>query len=90
MPGIMGAAKQLDKEIADYLVHLSTDQKKVVLSVVKSFAREEDARWDNQEYIAEMDRRFAELESGKVKGISLDALEAGARKAYSQRKVKGR
>ncbi len=33
-----------------------------------------------------MDRRFAELEVGKIKGISLDDLEAGARLAHKKKK----
>jgi len=58
----MGVAKPLDEEITHYLGHLSTEQKKVVLSVVKSFAREEESWIDNKAYIAEMNKRFKELE----------------------------
>ncbi len=36
----------------------------------------------------EMDRRFAEMESGKVKGYTLEEMEAGARQAYKKRKRK--
>lgn len=74
--------KKLDKEIADYLLQLNTEQKKVVLSVVKSFAREDNSRWDNQQYIDEMDRRLSELESGAVKSLTLETLASEARKAY--------
>ncbi len=84
----MGAVKQLDKEINTYLNHLSVQQKEVVLSVVKTFAGEEEAWWSDKIYMAEMDRRFAELESGKVKGITLDELEKGARQAYKNGKRK--
>jgi len=35
-----------------------------------------------------MDRRFAEMESGKVKGLSLDELEAGARQLYNKKRKK--
>jgi hypothetical protein len=83
---IMGAAKPLDKEITHYLGHLSTEQKKVVLSVVKSFAREEEAWVDDKAYITEMDRRFKELETGKVKGLTMDELATRTRQAYKNRK----
>jgi hypothetical protein len=83
----MGAIKLLDKEITRYLSQLTIQQKEVVLSVVKTFAREE-AWWDDKAYIAEMDRRFAEMESGKVKGYTLEEMEAGARQAYKNRKRK--
>ncbi len=78
----MGAVEQLDKEITASLNHLSVQQKEVVLSVVKTFAGEEEAWWNDKVYMAEMDRRFAELESGKVKGLTLEELEKGARQAY--------
>lgn len=48
----MGAAQVLDKEINYYLGHLSTHQKEVVLSVIKTFANEEDAWWDTAEELA--------------------------------------
>ena len=83
----MGAVK-LDKEIAQYLGNLSLQQKEVVLSVVKTFAREEEAWWNNKTYITEMDKRFGELETGKVKGHTLEEMEAGARQAYKNRKHK--
>lgn len=83
----MGAVKLLDKEIAQYLGQLSMQQKEVVLSVVKTFAREE-VWWEDKAYIAAMDRRFAELESGKVKGLTLEELESGARQSYHNRKHK--
>jgi hypothetical protein len=84
----MGVVKPLDKEITHYLGHLSTEQKKVVLSVVKSFAREEEAWANDKAYIAEMDKRFKELESGKVMGIKLDELATRARQANKNRKQK--
>jgi putative addiction module component (TIGR02574 family) len=84
----MGVAQPLDKEITHYLVHLSTEQKKVVLSVVKSFAREEEAWIDDKAYMDEMDRRFKDLESGKVKGLQLEDLATRARQAYKNRKRK--
>ena len=84
----MGVTKLLDKQITHYLGHLSTQQKEVVLSVVKTFAGEEEPWWNDKTYIAEMDRRFAELESGKVKGYTIEEMEAGARESHKNRKLK--
>ena len=84
----MGAVKPLDKEITYYLGQLSVKQKEVVLSVVKTFAGEEETLWNDKTYIAEMDKRFAEMESDKVKGCTLEEMEAGARHAYKIRKRK--
>jgi hypothetical protein len=84
----MAEVKPLDKEITHYLGQLSIRQKEVVLSVVKTFAGEEEFLWDDKNYIAAMDKRFAEMESGKVKGFTLEQMEAGARQAYKNRKLK--
>lgn len=86
MYAIMGAAKPLDKEMNHLWGHLSSEQKKVVLSVVKSFAREEEAWIDDKAYIAEMDRRYTELETGKLKGLSFDELATKTRQAYKIKK----
>lgn len=85
MNTVMGAAKPLVKEITNYLGRLNREQQKAVLGVVKTFAQEEGG-WDEKEYISEMDKRFAEMESGKLKGITLEELEGGARQAYKNRK----
>ncbi len=81
----MGAAKALVTEITQYLGQLDEQQQKAVLGVVKAFAKEK-TWWDNKTYIKAMDKRFVDLESGKVKGISLDELEASASQSYITRK----
>ena len=83
----MQAVKTLDKEITRYLGQLTVMQKEVVLNVVKTFAREEPW-WDDDVYVAEMNSRFSEMESGKVKGIALKEMETGARRAYRRKKSK--
>ena len=83
----MKAPKPLVNEITYYLSQLNTAQQKAVLGIVKTFAKEE-TWWTDKKYIAEMDRRFAEMETGKVKGLTLDELEAGARQSYKNRKQK--
>jgi hypothetical protein len=84
----MGERKPLDKEITYYLGHLNVQQKEVVLSVVKTFAGTEEPWWNDKKYKAEMNRRFAEMETGKVKSYTLEEMEAGAREAYKNRKRK--
>ena len=83
----MSAEAQIDKQIVSYLEMLNSKQKKAVLSVVKTFAEEEPS-WSEKKFNSEMERRLSELESGKVKGLTLDQLEEGARKAYKNRKRK--
>ncbi len=83
----MASAKPLDKEINHYLTQLNTEQKKAVLTVIKTFAQEEDW-WNDKTYMSEMNRRFHEMETGKVKTLSLDDLEISARKAFKKKSVK--
>ncbi|MBC7874142.1 MAG: hypothetical protein H7Y01_09115 [Ferruginibacter sp.] len=86
----MGTIKTIDKEIAGYWPQLSTLQKEAVLGVVKTFAvaKEEYDRWNDKDFIAEMNRRTAELESGNVKGYSWDEVKKRARKSLKAQKTK--
>ena len=80
---IMSAATRLDKQINDYLIQLNNKQKKAVLTVVKTFAEEQESDiWGDSELIAELDRRTTEYESGKAKVLTLDQLESRVRKAH--------
>jgi len=77
----MSAATKLDKQINDYLLQLNDKQKKAVLTVVKTFAEEQENEiWGDTAFIAELDRKTAEYESGKVKVLTLDEIEASVRK----------
>lgn len=78
-----------DKKITSCLPHLTTRQKKTLLTVAKTFAEEqqEDDKWEDKVFVAEIDERFAEYETGKVKGVSLDEAEAKARKNYKNKKA---
>lgn len=83
----MASAKPLDKEINHYLTQLNTEQKKAVLTVVKTFVQEDDW-WNDKTYMSEMTRRFQEMETGMVKTLSLDDIEISARKAFKKKTAK--
>jgi hypothetical protein len=74
----------IDKQINTYLGQLNPKEKQAVLSVVKTFVenRHEDSPREDKAYIAELDRRTSEYESGKAKVLTLGQLEARARKSY--------
>ena len=87
----MSAVKAIDRQISDYLVQLSPKQKKAVLTVVKTFVEEpeqEYSPWKNPGFVKEMDRRVAELESGKVKGYSWEEVKQRARQSAKPKKKK--
>ena len=64
----MGATKALDRQITDRLVNLNASQKKVVLSVVKGFAQEEENWWNEVEDAAQesIAKGLKEADHGKV------------------------
>jgi hypothetical protein len=72
----MAVVKPLVKEITHYLGNLNTSQQQAVLAVVKTFAQEDDTILTDKNFLSEIDRRFAEMESGRVT----------ARKNYKNRK----
>jgi len=85
----MGTAKSIDKQITHFLPRLNSRQKETVLTVVKTFAEETDpGMWKDKAFMAEMDRRFSEMEKGKVKTFTLEEVEDEARQAYKKRKPK--
>lgn len=88
----MGAVKAIDKQINNYLGQLNEKQKKAVLTVVKTFVDEKAAPdyWEDESFVAELDKRTAEYESGKAKIVTLAELEARARKAYKAKKKSGK
>ncbi len=60
-------AQTIEKEIAKYVHQLNSNQKKAVLSVVKTFAIEKKDWWDelSKEQIAAIKEAEAELDAGK-------------------------
>ena len=57
--------------------------------VVKTFAEEQDQEsspWKDAGFVAEMDRRMAEMESGKVKGYTWDEVKHRARNSIKPKK----
>lgn len=85
----MGTAKSIDKQINHFLPRLSSRQKETVLTVVKTFAEEaETDRWKDKTFMAEMNRRFSDMENGKVKTYTLEEVEAEARQSFKKKKNK--
>lgn len=85
----MGSVNTLDKEINHYLPRLSSRQKQTVLTVVKTFAEEgEEEIWEDKNFLAKLDSRTSDYESGTIKPISLNELEDSARKSYKAKSGK--
>ena len=80
----------LDRQLNSYIPKLNATQKKALLSVAKSYLepQQESEPWKDKGFISEMDRRFKEMESGKLKLYTLDEAEAYTRGSYKSRKRK--
>lgn len=79
----MASIKTVDKEINHYLERLSPRQKEAVLTVVKTFAEEDYIDpWSDKDFLSDLDKRTNEYESGKIKPLTLEELEKGARKSF--------
>jgi hypothetical protein len=82
----------LDKKISSNLPQLNTQQKKVIWSLIKCYleSQQKNDLWEDKSYVVEMDRRFKEMESGKVKLHTINEAETHARKPYKSKKRKGK
>jgi uncharacterized UPF0160 family protein len=85
----MSAAEKLDQQINNYLSQLNTQQKKAVLTVVKTFATEQQASadyWNDADFIAAIKHRTRELENGSVTGIPWDNAKTTVLQSLKKRK----
>lgn len=65
---VMGVAKPIEQEITQYLPYLNVKQKQAVLSVVKTFAAEQQDWWDeiSEEQQQAINKSLAEMKAGKL------------------------
>ena len=77
----------VDKKITTLLPSLTSKQKKAVLNVMETFVQADDI-WQDKNFIAELDRRTMEFESGKAKTVSLEQLETNARNSFKAKSIK--
>jgi len=84
----MLTANNIDKKITSLLTGLNIQQKKAVLTVVKTFAQEKGEEWQEEDYMKEMNSRFSDYETGKVKGFTIQETISAAKKAYKAKQNK--
>ena len=59
----------IDKEITIYLPLLNDTQKEAILAVIKTFTQEPPANEYSEDFINELNSRFADYESGSIMGF---------------------
>ncbi len=68
---LMLATNTIDKKIITLLPALSTQQKKAVLSVLKTFVEQHTEAWDKDTYHKEMGKRCADYENGTIETFTI-------------------
>lgn len=58
----------LEEQIIQHLQHLTTEQKKTVSNIIKTFAHANESRWNDTTFNTEINQKFAELKRGNAKG----------------------
>ena len=71
----MSKRQSLDDKILSYLSLLNNKQKRAVMKLVKELGEKKEYDiWEDPEFMAELDRRTADLESGKDRGYSWEEV----------------
>ena len=81
----MLATNNIDKKIMTLLPALSPQQKKAVLTVVKTFAASHSEAWEEDEYTEEMEKRCADYENGNIKTYTMQETIVAAKASYSEK-----
>jgi hypothetical protein len=77
------AIKEIKKEIKKNIDHADDKTVKMIYAMLE-VEQKEDA-WTDASFIAEMDRRTKEYESGSAKLFTLEEMESNARRSYKER-----
>ena len=78
------AIKNIRKEVKKH-IDLADDKTVKMIYAMLEVEQKED-QWTDAAFIAEMDRRTKEYESGTARLFTLEEMESNARKAYKARK----
>jgi hypothetical protein len=81
----MLATNSIDKKIITLLPALSPQQKKAVLTVVKTFVKEHTEAWDEDAYQIEMEKRCADYENGTVETFTIQETIAAAKASFVEK-----
>ena len=81
----MLATNNIDKKIITLLPALSPQQKKAVLTVVKTFVEAHTEAWDEDAYREEMEKRCADYENGNLKTFTMQETIAAAKMNFSEK-----
>ena len=81
-------SQTLDKKLRAVIDKLNDKQKKAILNVAQAFVEEDKTydHWQDENFVAEMDKRYNDYKLGKSAPATLDEVEAKARKMAQSKK----
>lgn len=79
----MSSTSAVDKQISTYLKRLNMEQKKAVLTLLKSYAKVNE---EKHSFEQELERRISDYESGKAKVYTMEEAELLLRKLLKSKK----
>lgn len=81
-------SQTLDKKLHAVIDKLSEKQKKAILNVAQAFVEEDKTydHWQDENFVAEMDKRYNDYKLGKSEPVTLDEVETKARKIVKSKK----
>lgn len=84
------ASISVEKQIGNYLSLLSKDQKKTVLTVVKTFAdsQQYESLWNDKAFTKEMNQRVKAFEDGSAKVMKFNEMKKAVIANYQSKKEK--
>jgi hypothetical protein len=63
---------EIRQKLYEYIREAEDEKVEAMYTVIKDEVTERYAWWNDENLVAELDRRSADLKSGKIKGVSLE------------------
>lgn len=83
-PLFMNAAN-IRQKLFDYICYADDKKLKAIYTMVEGEIREKADHWSDKDFLSEIDKRFADLESGKIQGRTWEEVKDTARQSIRKR-----
>ena len=77
---------EIREQLHRYIDQANDKKVKVIYTIVEEEIHIHSI-WDDDTFVAELEKRVAELESGRVKGLTFEEVQHNARKAFKEKRA---